>query len=98
MATVVSGLETAVETAATDRAGSGATCFFDQIRTPGCYVERRSGALLRIPPDALTSEGGPSLEILGNARWSMTKISDDPFIPRTRARLIAANMDLWTDF
>ncbi len=74
------------------------TSEFDQVNTPGLYVENRTGALWRIPQDALVPGRSPALEILCNEPFIVTKISDDPFMPVTKARMIAANFDLQINF
>ncbi|MFQ5700824.1 MAG: hypothetical protein ACE5HU_03155 [Acidobacteriota bacterium] len=74
------------------------TCRFDKIESPGVYVEDRTGVLLRIPEDALLPGRSPSIEVLSNEPWYVTKISDDPYIPLTKARLLAADLDLQVGF
>ncbi len=74
------------------------TSEFDQINRPGLYLENRTGALFRIPQDALVSGRSPALEILCNEPCIVTKISDDPFVPVTKARMLAADLDLQINF
>ncbi len=74
------------------------SCEFDAINTPGLYIENRTGILLRIPEDALVPGRSPAIEILSNDTWIVTKISDDPFMPVTKARMIAADLDIRTNF
>ncbi len=70
------------------------TCEFDQVNTPGLYIENRAGFLFRIPEDALVPGRSPGIEILSTDPCVVTKISDDPFLPITKARMIAADLDL----
>jgi len=74
------------------------TSEFDQIDSPGVYIENRRGVLLRIPPDALIPGRSPAIEVLSDEPWLVTKISEDPYLPLTKARMIAADMDLRIHF
>ena len=74
------------------------TCEFDQIQTPGLYVEHRTGALMRVPEDALIPGRSPAIEIITSHPNIVTKISDDPFLGVTKARMIAADLDLHVEF
>lgn len=74
------------------------TCEFGQINAPGVYIEIQTGTMVRIPEDALIPGRSPSLEVISNNPWVVTKISNDPYVPITKARMIAANLDLPTNF
>jgi len=74
------------------------TCNFDQIETPGTYVECRTGTLLRLPDDALAPGRSPRIEIMSHEPWTVTRLSDDPYMPVTKARMIAADLDLPVNF
>ncbi len=76
----------------------GTRCFFDQINSPGCYVSKQTGALFRIPEDGLTAGRSPSIGAVSNDPWVVTKISGDPYLPRTKARTLAADLDLEAKF
>ena len=65
-----------------------------QIMQPGCYVWTESGNLLRVLPDASTWETAGLQDSREDGRSGWTMISDDPFVPLTTARLIAANLDI----
>lgn len=67
---------------------------FESIHEPGTYICNWSGHLLRIPDDAVSQGRSPPLNILGREPLFTTKISEDPFITVTKARLIAANHDV----
>lgn len=74
------------------------TCEFSQINQPGLYVENHTGALVRVPEDGVRPNRSPVLSILGREPWVVTKISDDPFLSITKARLVAADLDLAVNF
>src|SRR5207249_10846082 len=74
------------------------TCEFSQVSHPGLYVENRTGALVRIPEDGVKPNRSPVLSIVGREPWIVTKISDDPFLSITKARMVAADLDLPVNF
>ncbi len=79
--------------------GSMGTVFpFDQVNEPGCYICNWSGHLLRVPPDGVKLGRSPLLSIIGCEPVFVTKISDNPFIPLTKARLIAADWEMSVNF
>ena len=71
---------------------------FDGINDPGCYVCEWSGHLMRVPPDGVAPGRSPLLNMIGRDPLFVTKISNDPFIPVTKARLLAANHDVAVNF
>ncbi len=71
---------------------------FDHINEPGCYICNWSGHLLRIPEDAIAPGRSPLINMVGKDRLFVTKISDNPFIPVTKARLLAADWDISVNF
>jgi len=74
-------------------------CFaFDQINEPGAYVCNWSGHLLRVPDDAVKPGRSPTLQIRGRDQLYVTKISDDPFVPLTKARMVASDLDQHVNF
>ncbi len=74
------------------------TCEFEQINSPGLYIENQTGILFRVPSDALISGRSPAIEILTTEPCVVTKISNDPFLPITKARMTVADMDLQVGF
>lgn len=74
------------------------TCTFDQIETPGTYVENRTGTLLRVPEDALAPGRSPRIEIVADEAWVVTRLSEDPYLPLTKARMVAADLDIPVNF
>ncbi|MEK6797746.1 MAG: hypothetical protein AABZ12_02140 [Planctomycetota bacterium] len=71
---------------------------FENINTPGCYICNWSGHLLRVPDDGVAPGRSPLLTIVGCEPLFVTKISDNPFIPITKARTIASNIDCNVNF
>jgi len=76
----------------------GATCTFDAIGSPGTYICNWSGHLLRVPEDGVTPGRSPMLNIVGAEPLTVTKISDNPYITLTKAKLLASNFDLNVNF
>ena len=74
----------------------GVSIPFDSIRSPGAYVCNWNGHLLRVPEIALVPNG--VINIVGSEPLFVTKISDDPAMPLTKARRAAAEMRLATSF
>ena len=77
---------------------TGTTIPFDGINEPGCYVCNWSGHLLRVPPDGVAPGRSPLLNIIGCETLFVTKLHEDPYIPVTKARMLAANWDLAVNF
>jgi len=67
---------------------------FDRINEPGAYVCNWSGHLLRVPEDGYTAGRSPVVNIVGSEPLYVTKISDNPYVTLTKAKLLAANFDL----
>ena len=65
---------------------------------PGTYYSNWSGHLLRIPEDALQPGRSPVIEIRGKEPMIVTRLSEDPFLCLTRARMIAVDLDLAVNF
>jgi hypothetical protein len=79
-------------------AGQCPTIPFEQINEPGCYICNWSGHLLRVPDDGVAHGRSPLVNIIGNEPLFVTKLSTDPYIPVTKARLLASNYDVWVNF
>jgi hypothetical protein len=71
---------------------------FGEIQTSGCYVCNHTGTLYRIPDEALATGRSPLIEVVSSAGTLMTKVSDDPWIPISKARQLAADADLYPNF
>ena len=75
------------------------TCVpFDSIQEPGAYVCNWSGHLLRVPEDGLAPGRSPLVSIVAGEQLFVTKISDNPFITLTKAKMIASNIDCSVNF
>ena len=77
---------------------TGTVIPFDQINEPGCYVCNWSGHLLRVPDDGIAAGRSPLINMVGYDPLYVTKISDWPYIPVTKARMLAANWDVNVNF
>lgn len=71
------------------------TCEFNQIEVPGLYLEITTGSLLRVPEDARMPGHHHETRQSSKPRL-VTRISDDPFLETSRARMLAADMDFET--
>lgn len=78
--------------------GSGDQLAFEQLNEPGAYVCNWSGHLLRVPEDAIKPGRSPVLGIIAIEPPTVTRISADAFIPLTKARMLASNLDLPVNF
>ena len=78
----------------TSEYGVGAKSAFESLNEQGTYLSDWSGHLIRVPADAIKPGRSPVIEILGKEPMVVTKLSNDPFIGLTKARLIAADLDL----
>lgn len=76
----------------------GTTVPYDKINSPGADVCQWSGHLLRVPEDGVAAGRSPMVNIVGSEPLFVTKISDNPWITLTKARLVAANFDLNVNF
>ena len=74
------------------------TITWDQINEPGAYICNWSGHLLRVPEDGVTAGRSPLLSMVGPEPLFMTKISDNPYITVTKAKIVASNFDLNVNF
>lgn len=76
----------------------GTQVMFENLQEPGAYLSNWSGHLIRVPGDALKPGRSPVIEILGKEPMFVTKLSDDPFVSITKARMLAADFDLPVNF
>ena len=53
---------------------------------------------MRVPEDGVAPGRSPLINIIGNEPLFVTKLSDNPFIPLTKARLVASNLDCNVSF
>ena len=78
--------------------GFGTQIPFEAINEPGCYVCNWSGHLLRIPEDGVKPGRSPLVNISGTEALFVTKISGNPYIPLSKARMLAADCDVVVNF
>jgi hypothetical protein len=71
---------------------------FDEINEPGTYYSNWSGHLIRIPDEGLKAGSSPLIDIRGKSPMIVTKLSGDPFITLSKARMVAADLDLDVNF
>ena len=71
---------------------------FSEIHEPGAYVSNQTGHLIRIPEDAVNPGRTPVIDFVANEPLLFTKISDNPFIALTKARMLSCDMDLSVQF
>ncbi len=78
--------------------GFGTQVPFESIHDPGCYVCNWSGHLLRVPEDGVKAGRSPLLSISSYEPLFVTKISNNPYIPVSKARMLCADCDVMVNF
>ncbi len=81
-----------------ESSGVGAQIPFNAVCEAGAYVANWSGHLIRMPEGAAKPGRTPLVNMLGSRPLILTKISDDPFVPISDARTVAANLGAPVDF
>ncbi len=71
---------------------------FGNLSEAGTYLWNETGHLFRVPEDAVKVGRSPLIEILGKEPIVVTKLSDDPYMTITKARMTAADLDLGVNF
>jgi hypothetical protein len=71
---------------------------FADIHSPGAYILREFGILVRVPPEALLAGRSPRIDMVSNRPLVVTMLSTNPWLPISRARSIAADLDLVAHF
>jgi len=66
----------------------------EEIDEPGAYVLCDFGLLLRVPAEGVARGRSPTLYITGAGPLTVTRVSDDPWIPRSVAKRRAADLGL----
>ena len=79
-------------------ANIGATFRWEAVNEQGTYYSNRTGHLIRIPEMGLKPGFSPVIEIVGKESMVVTKLSDDPYLCISKARMLAANLDLAVNF
>jgi hypothetical protein len=80
------------------QASCGTTVPFESIQEPGCYICNWSGHLLRVPEDGIAAGRSPLVNIIGTEPLYVTKLSENPFVNITKAKMIASNLDCCVNF
>lgn len=70
----------------------------DQVAEPGTYVCPQTGDLIRLVRGGAPLDDTDLRKKLGEEPVYVTRISNDPFIPISRARVAAANLDVDISF
>ncbi len=89
---------TQCNTSTNSEACVGTTIPFESIQQPGCYICNWSGHLMRVPDDGVAQGRSPLINIVGCEQLFVTKISDNPFITLTKAKMVASNLDCNVNF
>jgi hypothetical protein len=76
----------------------GSVLPFDSICTPGAYICNWSGHLLRVSEESITAGKNPAINIIGFEPLTVTKISENPYVALTKAKILAANLDINVNF
>jgi len=76
----------------------GTTVPFESINEPGAYICNWSGHLLRVPEDGVAPGRSPMINIVGADPLFVTKITNNPYVTLTKARLLASNFDINVNF
>ena len=71
---------------------------WNEIDGPGAYPFVRSGDLVRVPVEALAPGHSPLMSITSNGETRVAKLSENPAVPITVLRNIAADNDYFVNF
>ena len=77
---------------------SAARIPFSEIHEPGAYVSNTTGHLVRIPEDAVKPDRTPLIDLVAAEPLLFSRISVNPFISLTKARMLACDLDLPVNF
>ena len=70
----------------------------DEITEPGTYVCHGSGDLLRVAETEAPPSDVEPMQKQGDQPVYVTQISRDPYVPISKARVAAANLDIEIKF
>jgi hypothetical protein len=73
-------------------AGDSVQMSADCISAPGCYVCDWNGHVLRVQAESGQTRRSLMVSIVGSRPLTVTRISENPFIPLSEARLRASNV------
>jgi hypothetical protein len=71
---------------------------WNDINEPGTYLFVEWGTLCRVPFDGVADGRSPRVTFFSNIPIPVVKLSDDPYIPISKARQLAADNDLCVNF
>jgi hypothetical protein len=71
---------------------------WENIKQPGAYIERETGHLYRVPPEALLRGSSPVISKLCSNPSTFVKLSDDSNTIVSKLRTIAADADIKPNF
>jgi len=71
---------------------------FEEITEPGAYLDLNTGNLYRVPAEALRLGHSPVISITCSGPFPVCRLSDDPYITRVQAKIVASDHNLWTNF
>ncbi len=95
---MATGTQTTTTNQNESSAYTGTVIPFENINEPRCYVCNRSVHELRVPPDGVAAGRSPLVCITGQEQLFVTKLSDNAFIPVTKARMLACSHDINVNF
>jgi len=70
----------------------------EEVRETGAYVGKGTGDLVRVPGSGPAGEESELVRQYQDEPLYVTRISADPFIPISQARMLAANLDIEINF
>lgn len=73
-------------------------CSWEEINQAGAYVSRDTGRLFRIPKEALAPGASPLIHQENREAEKFFKVSDDPYVPSLKARMVAAENNIQPNF
>ncbi len=71
---------------------------FSEIRDLGACVSNTTGHLVRFPHDAVKPNRTPVIDLVADEPLLFGRISSNPFISITKARMLACDLDLPVSF
>ncbi|MDP1586900.1 MAG: hypothetical protein Q8M07_04125 [Prosthecobacter sp.] len=71
---------------------------WDNVTEPGTYVDVRTGDLFRIPQEGLVTGASPVVMRETAVPAVLRQLSDDPFLPTLKARLMCAQHNIQPNF
>ncbi len=71
---------------------------WENIREPGFYVSSQTGKGYRITQESLIPGASPAIGVTGAEREMFTRLSNDPYLTLSAARLISADNDVECSF